>query len=96
MDRMLYNEYYPSLEENMSPSNIGAMKRKNIRNHLFILYGIINSVMQGEQKCIDIAIYDIEQCFDALWLEDCMLDMHSSTPQPQHNDKLALIFKANE
>ena len=80
----------------MSPSNIGAMKHNNIRNHLFILYGIINSVMQGEQKCIDIAIYDVEQCFDALWMEDCMLDMHSATPQPQHNDKLALIYKANE
>ena len=36
MDRILYNEYYPSLEKNMSPSNIGAMKNKNIRNHLFI------------------------------------------------------------
>ena len=96
MDRMLYNEYYPSLEENMSPSNIGAMKNKNIRNHLFILYGIINSVLQGEEKCIDIQIYDVEQCFDALWLEDCMLDLYSATPQSQHNDRLALIYKANE
>ena len=96
MDRILYNEYYPSLEKNMSPSNIGAMKNKNIRNHLFILYGIINSVMQGEEKCIDIQIYDVKQCFDALWLEDCMLDLHSATPQSQHNDRLALIYKANE
>ena len=96
IDRVLYDEYYPSLEENMSPSNIGAMKNKNIRNHLFILYGIINSVMQGEQKCIDIQIYDVKQCFDALWLEDCMLDLHSATPKDQHNDRLALIYKANE
>ena len=96
MDRILYNEYYPSLEKNMSPSNIGAMKNKNIRNHLFILYGIINSVIQGEEKCIDIQIYDVKQCFDALWLEDCMLDLHSATPQSQHNDRLALIYKANE
>ena len=66
MDRMLYNEYYPSLEENMSPSNIGAMKKKNIRNHLFILYGIINSVINGDADCIDIQIYDVIQCFDAL------------------------------
>ena len=66
MDRILYNEYYPSLEKSMSPSNIGAMKNKNIRNHLFILNGIINSVIQGEEKCIDIQINDVEQCFDAL------------------------------
>ena len=93
MDRMLYDDYYPYLEENMSPSNIGAMKKKNIIN---LLYGIINSVIQGEEKCIDIQIYDVKQCFDALWLEDCMLDLHSATPQSQHNDKLALIYKANE
>ena len=96
MDRMVYNDYYPSLEENMSPSNIGAMKNKNIRNHLFILYGIINSVVNGGEKCIDIQIYDVKQCFDALWLEDCMLDLHSATPDALHNDKLALIYKANE
>ena len=96
MDRMLYNDYYPYLEDNMSPSNIGALRNKNIRNHLFILYGIINSVVQGEEECIDIGVYDVEQCFDALWLDDCMLDMHSATPQSQHNDKLALIYKANE
>ena len=96
MDKMLYNEYYPSLEENMSPSNIGAMKKKNIRNHLFILYGIINSVINGDGDCIDIQIYDVIQCFDALWLEDCMLDVYYATPEEQHNDKLALIFKANE
>ena len=70
MDRALYNDYYSSLEEKMSPSNIGAMKNKNIRNHLFILYGIINSVINGGEKCIDIQIYDVKQCFDALWLED--------------------------
>ena len=95
MDRILYNEYYPSLEKSMSPSNIGAMKNKNIRNHLFILNGIINSVIQGEEKCIDIQIYDVEQCFDALWLEDCMLDLHSATPKSQHNDRLAMIYQAN-
>ena len=81
MDRTLYNEYYPSLVESMSPSNIGALKHKNIRNHLFILYGIINSVIQGEEKCIDIQIYDVKQCFDALWLDDCMLDIYFATPQ---------------
>ena len=80
----------------MSPSNIGAMKKKNIRNHLFILYGIINSVINGDGDCIDIQIYDVIQCFDALWLEDCMLDVYYATPEEQHNDKLALIFKANE
>ena len=58
--RMNYDDYFPYLEENMSLSNIGAMKKKNIIN---LLYGIINSVIQGEEKCIDIQIYDVKQCF---------------------------------
>ena len=57
---MLYDDSYPYLEENISPSNIGAMKKKNIIN---LLYGIINRVIQGEEKCIDIQIYDVKQCF---------------------------------
>jgi hypothetical protein len=41
-------------------------------------------------------IYDVKQCFDALWLDDCMLDIYFATPQAQQNDKLALIYKANQ
>ena len=95
MDRLRYYEYYPSQEKNIAPSNKGGLRKKNIRKHLFILYGIINSVINGNETCIDIQIYDVIQCFDALWLEDCMLDLYYSTPKFQHNDKLGLIYEAN-
>ena len=95
MDRLRYYEYYPSQEKNIAPSNKGGLRKKNIRKHLFILYGIINSVINGNETCIDIQIYDVIQCFDALWLEDCMLDLYYSTPKSQHNDKLGLIYEAN-
>ena len=75
MDRLLYDDLYPEIEENMSNSNIGALKNQNVRNHLFIVHGVINSVVKGEAKCIDIQIYDIKQAFDALWLQDCMNSM---------------------
>ena len=58
----------------MSDSNIGARKMKNIRNHLFIIYGVINSVLKGESECIDIQIYDLVKAFDVLWLADTMND----------------------
>ena len=95
MDRLLYNDLYPEVEENMSNSNIGALKNKNVRNHLFIVHGIINSVMKGESKCIDIQIYDIKQAFDALWLQDCMNDLYDSLPATGQNDKLSLLYNAN-
>ena len=78
----------------MSDSNIGARKGKNIKNHLFIVYGIINSVIE-EGKCVDIQIYDIIKAFDALWLEDCMNDLCDSLPSEQQDDKVALIEEVN-
>ena len=78
----------------MSDSNIGARKGKNIKNHLFIVYGIINSVIE-EGKCVDIRIYDILKAFDALWLEDCMNDLYDSLPSEQQDDKVALIYEVN-
>ena len=45
LDKLLYNDNYDSIDQNMSESNIGARKRRNIRDHLFVIYGIINSVL---------------------------------------------------
>ena len=80
LDKLLYNDLYPEIESNMSNSNIGAMKNKNIRDHLFVVYGIINSVVRGESPCVDIQIFDLKKCFDGLWLEDVMNDLYESLP----------------
>ena len=95
MDRLLYNDLYPEVEENMSNSNIGALRNKNVRDHLFIVHNIINAVINGGAKCIDIQIYDIIQAFDALWLQDVMNDLFDSLPDSGRNDKLPLLYKAN-
>ena len=70
IDKMIYEDKYDDIDASMSDSNIGARRKKNIRNHLFIIYGIINSVVQGQDGCIDIQIYDLVQAFVALWLDD--------------------------
>ena len=95
MDKLLYNDLYPEIESNISNSNIGAMKNKNIRDHLFVVYGIINSVVRGESPCVDIQIFDLKKCFDGLWLEDVMNDLYESLPNTGQNDKLALLYKIN-
>ena len=46
LDKLAYYDKYPALEQNMSYSNIGALKHKNVRNHLFIVYGIISNVVR--------------------------------------------------
>ena len=71
----------------MSDYNIGGRKNKNIKNHLFIIYGIIYSVLRGGEDPVDVGIYDIEQCFDALWLEDTMNDLVDTIPSSSQDDK---------
>ena len=60
-----------------------------------MVYGIINDVLKGKRKCIDIQIYDLVQAFDALWLEDCMNDIYDSVSKENRDDKLALIYETN-
>ena len=50
----------------MSDSNVGARRDRSIKNHLFIIYGVINSVIKGKGECVDLQIYDLEKAFDAL------------------------------
>ena len=81
--KLLYFDSYEKIDSEMSDSNIGAQKDKNIMNHLFVIYGIINSVTNGKEKCLDLQIYDLEKAFDALWLEDCMIDLYNSCDESE-------------
>ena len=78
----------------MSDSNIGARKKKNIRNHLFIEHGVINSVLQGNGGCVSLQIYDLVKAFDALWVEDCMNDLWDTLPAHARDDRLGLVFES--
>ena len=42
------------------------------KDHLFIVYGIINSVVHDEEDPIEIQIFDIEKAFDKLNLKDSL------------------------
>ena len=95
IDRLIYQEKYPLIDAGMSDSNIGARKKKNIKNHLFLVYGVINSVLKGESGCIDIGIYDLIKAFDVLWLSDSMNDLWDTLPEEEHDDKLGLVYQSS-
>ena len=91
--RLIYQDYYSILDKSMSDSQIGARKGKNIRNHLWIVHGIISDALSSKsKKPIDIQIYDYKQCFDSLWLQDCMNDFYSAGLQ---DDKFSLLYNIN-
>ena len=96
LDKLIYNDNYENIDKSMSNSNIGARKSRNIRDHLFVLYGTINSVSKGNQGCIDIQTYDIKKCFDALWLDECMNDLYNALPSEKKNDQISLLYQANK
>ena len=79
--KIIYKEEYETIESHMSDSNIGARKRKNVRNHIFILNGVINEAINNKQKAIDIVILDYKQCFDGMWQECRTQILHLSTKQ---------------
>ena len=92
---LIYDDKYDHIDSNMSDSNIGGRRKKNIKNHLFIIHGIINAVVKGDADPVDIQIYDIEKAFDALWLEDSMNDLIDTIPTEQQDDKMALLYEGN-
>ena len=75
----------------MSDSNVGSRKKRNAKDHPLIIHGVINSVVNGNEDCVDIQIYDLEKAFDSLWLEDCLNHINDNTSEDKHNDKLSLL-----
>ena len=96
LDKLIYNDNYNDIDKNMSDSNIGGRKKRNIRNHLMIIYGVINSVIRGGEDCVDLQIYDLVKAFDALWLEDCINDLFDTVPEENRNDKIALLYESSQ
>ena len=95
LDKLIYNDKFDAIDTRMSDSNIGARRGKNIRDHLYVLYAVINSVVRDKYECIDIQIYDIQKAFDALWLDDAFNDLFDSLDQHSRNDSISLLYKTN-
>ena len=82
--KFLYNDKVETLEEHMSTSQVGGRRNMNVRNHIWVLNGIIQDVLNRKgAEPIDVQILDIEQCFDALWPEECLSDLYQYGIQDQ-------------
>ena len=58
-----------------------------------MLNSIICDVLSSKtKKAIDVQIYDYKQCFDSLWLEECMNDMYRGGLK---DDNFNLLYSAN-
>ena len=91
--RLIYLDKYGIIDNSMSDSQVGGRKGKNVRNHLWLLNGVIADVLSTKKKMpIDVQIFDYKQCFDSLWLKECLNDVYESGVK---DDKLSLLFNIN-
>ena len=88
----MYNDFYDTIDKNLSDSNVGGRKNRNIRDNLFIVYGIINNAIQNNLE-VDLNFYDVAKCFDAQWHAETMNDMWNVGV---NNDKFSLMSKLNK
>ena len=93
LDRLIYNDEYQVIDSNLTDSNVGARKGRNIRDNVFVINAITNSVVKGKEEPIDVQIYDVATCFDSLWLQECINDVFDAGFQ---NDKLPLLALENK
>ena len=91
--RLIYNDKYPEIDENMSDCQMGGRKRKGCRNNIFIVNGIIHDIMSSKKKKpATLQFYDYHQMFDAVNLEQAISDIYDAGMK---DDNLSLIYKAN-
>ena len=93
LDKLLYFDNYMNIDEDMSDSNIGARRNRSIKDHLFIIHGIVNSVVKGKEDSIYIQVFDLEKVFDALWLEDSLYDIVDALPEEKKMIKYLCFMK---
>ena len=92
IDKLIYIDEYKTVDDNLTDCNVGARKERNIRDNLFVVYGVINSVIQNYAKPVDIELFDISKCFDSLWLKECLNDLYEAGIT---NSNLNLIYEGN-
>ena len=92
LDSLIYNDEYKNIDKNLTDSNVGARKMRNIRDNIFVMNAVLNSNRKTPKQALDCQVYDVEKCFDALWLHEVVNCLFESG---LNNDKLPLLFLEN-
>ena len=92
LEKLIKKRNMNTLRNNISQFQNGGMKGKRVVDNLIIIRGVIDHALYlGKELCI--TFFDIEKCFDSLWLEDCI---NSSWENGiRDDDMLSLIYLTN-
>ena len=90
LDKLIFNDEYETIDRNLTDSNVGGRKGRGIRDNLFVINAITNSVKNGNEDACDIQVFDVEKCFDSLWVQECVNTLYE---KGLTNDKLVLLYE---
>ena len=90
LDRLIFNDEYETIDKNLTDSNVGGRRGRNIRDNIFVLNAVINAVKKGDDEPCDVIVTDVEKCFDALWAQECINTLYE---YGLNNDKLVLLYE---
>ena len=93
LDRLIFNDEYETIEKNLTDSNVGGRKGRNIRDNIFVINAVINSIKKGKEDPCDITVNDVEKCFDSLWVQECINTLFE---YGLRNDKLVLLYEESK
>ena len=92
LDRLMYNDSYYTIDSNLTDGNVGARKHRSVRDNIFVLGAITNSVWNGQSGPIQIQVMDAIKCFDKLWLQACVNALYEAGI---NNDYLNILYSEN-
>ncbi len=77
MEKLILHRIRETLESNMTDFQNYARSGRSTSDNLFMLRSTIDYYMYYDIP-VTVIFYDLEKCFDRLWLKDCMLDLWDS------------------
>ena len=61
LDRLVYDDSYETIYRHLTDVNVGARRERNIRDNIFVVGAVINSVITGGEDPIQIQVMDVEK-----------------------------------
>ena len=93
LDRLIYNDEYSTVDENLTDCNVGARRKRGMNDNLFVLGALMNSAAHEKDGPLFIQLCIIEKAFNSSWLPDCINDLFEAGIQ---NDKIPLLYMSNK
>ena len=93
LDKLMYNDSYYTIDSNLTDGNVGARKQRSVRDNIFVISAITNSVRNGTSAPIQVQVMDAIKCFDKLWLQSCVNSLYEAGIT---NDILNILYIENK